>query len=560
MTPEQVFSRLSRNGEVAFDQLIRHAKNRGDDKFFYYGETQTWLTFKEFAQKAISLGHGLAEIGVQKGDKVCVYGSNSLQCAIAMYGIWAAGGVYAALNFNLKGPLLDHQITCAEATVVIAEAGLVDNVYDSMLKNEIKNLIIFSGENAILGNAPDNIKCQVFEELTKGSSIEPFVELSYDDLAAIIFTSGTTGPAKGVLQHFRYISQYTMARETLTPEDVCYCDLPMYHVGGAFAQLARACWAGAQIAVWDKFSPTDFWNRVNTVGATSAVLLDVMIPWLLKMPPLESDQANTLNKVHMQPLPDNHNEVARRFGFDFVTTAYGATESGFVAACLFDELADGGGTPAHLYKGKTRQQIMDDSWIFGETIVDGTKEMPRGLMGRPIAIFELGILDDDDMPVQKGVSGQLVVRCKYPKMMLHSYFNNPEATINVNRDYWYHTGDDCYEGDDGLYFFNDRRGGHFRVRGENVSSYEVETGFAAHPAIFLAACIPVKAKEGNEEEIALFVQLEEGQAASESDLIDWAKKELPAYMRPKRIVFLDEIPVTPTNKMEKYKLEKMLKV
>ena len=419
--------------------------------------------------------------------------------------------------------------------------------------------MFFSSVKTSSLNAPDNIECHVFEELTKGTSIVPFVELSYDDFAAIIFTSGTTGPAKGVLQCFRYISQYTVGRESLTPEDVCYCDLPMYHVGGAFGQLARACWAGARIAVWDKFSPTDFWTRINTVGATSAILLDVMIPWLLKMPPLESDKANTLNKVHMQPLPENHNEVARRFGFDFVTTAYGSTESGFVAACLFDELTDGGGTPAHLYKGKTRQQMMDKRWVFADTLVDGTKKMPRGLMGRPTALFELGILDDNDMPVQKGTSGQLVVRCKYPKMMLHSYFNNPEATVNVNRDYWYHTGDDCYEGDDGLYFFNDRRGGHFRVRGENVSSYEVETGFAAHSSIFLVACVPMKAAEGNEEEIVLFVQLEEGQSISEEELIIWGKNELPSYMRPKKIVFLDEIPVTPTNKIEKYKLGAMLK-
>lgn len=132
----------------------------------------------------------------------------------------------------------------------------------------------------------------------------PRVTVAYDDPANVIYTSGTTGPAKGVVQPFRWLAQYTFnLRLPVTGADVIYNDLPMYHVGGAIANVARAAWAGCEVAVWNRFSPTDFWRRVESRGVTTAILLDVMIPWLMKAPEDPGDRRNTLNKVHMQPLP-----------------------------------------------------------------------------------------------------------------------------------------------------------------------------------------------------------------------------------------------------------------
>ena len=94
-----------------------------------------------------------------------------------------------------------------------------------------------------------------------------------------------------------------MGRKTLTPDDVVYNDLPMYHVGGAHFNVVRALWTGASVSLWDRFSPNDFWRRVKETGCTTAVLLDVMTPWLLNAEPTPDDRRNPLNKVHMQPLP-----------------------------------------------------------------------------------------------------------------------------------------------------------------------------------------------------------------------------------------------------------------
>src|SRR5699024_1937874 len=128
----------------------------------------------------------------------------------------------------------------------------------------------------------------------------PAVSIAPSDPANIVYTSGTTGPAKGGLQPHLWVNQYTYGlRKYMTAEDVVYNDLPMYHVGGAFANVGRAIWMGCEVAIWNRFSPSEFWGRIARRGATCAILLDAMIPWLMNAPELDSDQANTLNKVHI---------------------------------------------------------------------------------------------------------------------------------------------------------------------------------------------------------------------------------------------------------------------
>jgi acyl-CoA synthetase (AMP-forming)/AMP-acid ligase II len=100
----------------------------------------------------------------------------------------------------------------------------------------------------------------------------------------------------------------------LHPDDVVYNDLLLYHVGGTFANIARAAWDGCTVAAWEKFNPFEFWNRINASGATSAILIDVIIPWLMIPEETPEDRRNTLKHIHMQPLPEYHHTVARRFG------------------------------------------------------------------------------------------------------------------------------------------------------------------------------------------------------------------------------------------------------
>src|SRR5690606_25550773 len=126
------------------------------------------------------------------------------------------------------------------------------------------------------------------------------------------------------------------------------------------------------------------------------------------------------------------------------------------------------------------------------------------------------------------------------------------------RNLWFHTGDACVRDEEGNYRFVDRMGGYFRVRGENVSSYEVESLLAAHPAVRAVAAVAAPARIGGEDEIAVFVELKEGQGATEEELAAFAANTMPKYMQPSYIRLIDALPVTPTSKVEKYKLRQML--
>src|SRR5699024_5565456 len=149
----------------------------------------------------------------------------------------------------------------------------------------------------------DRCSAYSYEWLTR-SRARPSVEVDPGMTANIIYTSGTTGPSKGVIQSHRWVNAYTwLGREMLDPDDVIYSDLPMYHIAGVHWLVTRALWVGATVSVWNRFSASRFWKRIAAHGCTSTVLLNVMLSYLLGAEPDNADRYNTLNKVHMQPLP-----------------------------------------------------------------------------------------------------------------------------------------------------------------------------------------------------------------------------------------------------------------
>jgi len=383
----------------------------------------------------------------------------------------------------------------------------------------------------------------------------PPVTVGFDDPANVVYTSGTTGPAKGVLQPYRWMAQYTFnLRRPLTGGDVIYNDLPLYHVGGAIANVARAVWVGCEVAVWNRFSPSEFWRRIASRGATTAVLLDVMIPWLMKSPASEDDRRNTLNKVHLQPLPAQHTEFARRFGIDFVTVGFGQTESGAPLRAVIEETAPGEGTPPELYRGRSHTEIRELTTAVGGVVLAGDQVRRRGLMGVPTPFLEIAVLNAHDERCADEEPGQLAVRPLLPGVVLSEYLGKPEATVVAWRNLWFHTGDAAVRGADGMFYFVDRLGDRIRVRGENLSCGQVEDILNQHPAIELSAVFAIRAQEGDEDEIVAYVVGNDSGTLAEQDVHEFATSAMPRYMRPRYVRVVSDLPRTPTNKIEKYKL------
>lgn len=568
MTPQQTFAEMVAQGDVVLDRLDDCASRLPGKVFIHYGEDGVRLTFAEFKQVTDRLAAGLTACGVRPGEAVSVLTRNSLVSALAMFGIWRAGCLFAPINFNFKGPQLAYQLGDTKPSALITDASFVEILAEIETECELKRVIVHqpreTDHDFTSAHFPESLAgapIVSFADLCASSAPTPKVRRGPLDIANVVYTSGTTGPSKGVVQNFRWMNQYSYFLRALTSEDdVIYCDLPLYHVGGAFALVARAVWKGNTVGLWDRFSPTKFWERIAECGASVCILLDVMTAWLLAAPQGPNDRANTLGKVHMQPLPPNHHEVADRFGFDFITVGFGQTEAGFAFIGVIDELGEEHGVPPDLWRGPSKADYRVQCRRLGALVVDGRQKLPTGFMGRPSPFLEIALLDAEDNEVPKGTIGQLAIRPRFPGLLLQEYFGKPEATIKAFRNLWFHTGDACREapGEEGVYLFVDRMGGFFRVRGENVSSFEVEALISRHAKIQATAALPIAAEVGNEDDIVVFVEVVKGQSLTEEEVRAHVAAVMPRYMAPKYIRFCDALPVTPTNKVEKYKLKQAI--
>ena len=260
----------------------------------------------------------------------------------------------------------------------------------------------------------------------------------------------------------------------------------------------------------------------------------------------------------MQPLPLRHHEFARRFGIDFVTAGFGQTESGALLWTAIEETVPGEGTPEALYRGLSHAQVHEIAERYGIVVTQGAEASRKGLMGLPMPFVEVTVRDelDEECPVEVG--GHLAARPRLPGILFHSYLGKPEATVAAFQNLWFHTGDAAIKGADGMFYFLDRLGDRIRVRGENLSSFQVEDMINQHPQVQMSAVVVIPSREGSEDEVVVFVVPLAGETVAEAAIHDFAARTMPKYMRPAHVRIVAELPRTPTNKVEKYKLRQSI--
>lgn len=565
MSEHELTARLRVDDEMIIDRLRHWARTTGDRTFLHYGEDDVSYTYAEFDRRTDAIAGNLATWGVTKGDRVSVFSLNSMVTALVMVGCWKAGAVYAPVNFGYTGRLLSYQLDDTRPVLVVTDPALLPAL------NEVVDVLedppaacLYSPPPSAHDRQPDPpvphpaLRCLAWADLVSDAAA-PRVTVSFDDPANVFYTSGTTGPSKGVLQPFRWMAQYTWwLRLPLTEVDVVYNDLPLYHVGGALANFGRALWQGSEVALWNRFSADRFWQRIASRGATAAILLDVMIPWLSKAPVFADDRRNTLNKAHMQPLPLQHADFARRFGIDHVTAGFGQTEAGGPLCVFIEETAAGQGTPDELYRGRSHEEMAAVAAERGVVVVDAAQASRKGLMGRPSIFFDVSIRDEHDQECPPEQPGHLAVRPKLPALVPECYLNKPEATVTANRNLWFHTGDAALAAEDGMFYFVDRLGDRIRVRGENLSSFQVEDMLNQHPSVRMSAVFPIPGGEGDEDDIVAYVVPTDASVLTVDEIDVFAVETMPKYMRPRHVRVVDDIPRTPTNKVEKYRLRQRI--
>jgi carnitine-CoA ligase len=290
--------------------------------------------------------------------------------------------------------------------------------------------------------------------------------------------------------------------------------MPIFHIGGAFIATVSLC-LGSSIGVVSHFRTEAFWDQVRELEITSAFLLGAMATFLLKQPPSPRDRDHGLRMVFIVPLGQSGKPFRERFGVD-VFTLFNMTE-----IC----------TP----------------------LISRANPQKDNICGRPRAGVEVRLVDEHDCPVEDGTVGQLILRTEAPWALNHGYNANPQATSEAWRNGWFHTGDAFFRDADGDYHFVDRLKDAIRRRGENISSYEIEVELLSHAAVREAAAIPVPS-EHSEDEVMVVLAAAADATILPEDIIRHLQPRVAHHMIPRYIRIIEELPKTPTAKVEKHVL------
>ncbi len=503
--------------EMVLGDILRAAADRhGDRTLLRFDHVER--SFAETHLAANRTANGLAALGAGRDAKVAIMAGNSLAFVDAWLGTARAGAVYVPVNTDYKGDILAYQLAKADVTHIVIDPAYVDRLQVAAAHlPKLRHVILtraMPGQPARMGG---DIAITTLADVMSASDRDPAIGIAASDPLAISFTSGTTGPSKGVLASHAHV--VTFARDWITATDYAagqtiYSCMPLFHAVASWLGVVPAMLNGGTIAFAPRFSASRFWDDVRRYDADVAHGIFSMVPILMKQP----------------ARPDDAEQPARRFYFAKVDPAfearfncrivevYGATETGVVTMT----------PPGGLRKSGSCGTVNP-------------------------ATFEVVLADAHDAPVPNGEVGEILVRPKRPFAMLTAYYNDPEATAGAFRNLWFHTGDNARVDADGYFYFVDRKKDAIRRRGENISSSEVEAVLNKHPAI-LECAVVAEPSELGEDEVKAVVVLRDGAAVQAEELWAFAEQHMPRFWVPRYIEFRNEMPKTPSQKIQKYLL------
>lgn len=465
------------------------------------------LTYAEASVQARQVASWLADLGVRPGDRVALLLPNGLDFVRLWLGLGRLGATVVPLNTALTGEFLVHQLRDSGARLVVATDGL-DAVVRSVAE-ELPGLVVVGPGG--------------WKEVPEWTGPLP----RFSDTACVMYTSGTTGPSKGVLMphaHCHLFGLGSIEALGITSEDRYYVCMPLFHANGLFMQLAATLVAGATAVLRPRFSATRWLADIRQHGCTVTNLLGSMTQFVHARPADAADRAHGLRVVCPVPNPEAHESVWRdRFGVPEVVSAYGMTE---VNIPLYGRLG--------VSRPGTAGLVLD-RW------------------------FEVSIRDPEtDLEVGPGEVGEIMVRPKVPSGFMAGYVDLPEKTLEAWRSFWFHTGDSGVVDAQGWVTFVDRTKDCIRRRGENISSFEVEAAVSRLDGVAEVVAYAVPAGEaGTEDEVMLAVvrdagpsgaMLDEAAVAAHTDAV------LPRFAQPRYIEIVESVPRTPTAKVRKAEL------
>jgi crotonobetaine/carnitine-CoA ligase len=476
------------------------------------------LSYAELDRESDRLANGLAAHGIGPADRVAALLLNSPEFPLLWFGLAKRRAVIVPLNTALKGEILRYELTDCSPRALVIDQRLWEAYAPLRESLGLQHEWVVRSPVVGVSNPPSEIDS--FASLPTNASAESLPLPLPSDPASIMYTSGTTGPPKGaIIPHEKTLRtpREIGSRSRLDSDSVLFTALPLFHCNAQEMTALTALTYDVTAAFDERFHATTFWETAARMDATHVSLLISMINVLFKQPERTTDRTHRVRTALTAGATKAvWPEFERRFGLTIIEL-YGMTECG----CT--------------------------------TLMNPPEAIRVGSVGTPLGFVEADVVDDDDRPVDNGVRGELVVRPRAPFSMFLGYLGQPEKTLESWRNLWFHTGDYVTRDADGYYYFVDRKKDVIRRRGENLAPYDVESVLNRHPRVFESVVIGVPSPLG-EEDVKAFVQLKPGASLDALELFEFCAAELPFFMVPRYIEFIDEIPKTANQKSQRYLL------
>jgi crotonobetaine/carnitine-CoA ligase len=499
------------------DLLQRAAADAGEDVFLIHGEER--ISFAEFNWRVDQAAAVWYALGVHKGDRVAFMLENRPEFLYAWLGLAKIGGILVSINTRWQAGETAYLLGLTEPRFALASARHRETLAAAAAQSR--------GVEEIFTLGPDE-RLRDFSRLMAETREEaPPVEIGADDVISLISTSGTTGRPKAVMQtHGNFVltgEGYAQWLDLQRGERLYLC-LPLFHINAQAYTVMGALAARGTIVLAERFSASRFWPDMCRCGVNVFNYIGSMLAVLIKRAPTPEERQHRVRVSYGAPALTGplRREIEERFGLTLLA-GFGMSENTFG---LIESL-HGERRPGSL--GKPRQHP------------------------DPRIVNEARVVDDDGNEVPPNEIGELVFR---NPVLMKGYYRDPEQTAQTIRDGWLYTGDLVRCDQDGFFYYVDRKKDIIRVRGENVSSAEVECVLAEHPEVQEAAVVGVPS-ELTEDEVAAFVVPLPGRQVDRDAVIEWCAGRLASFKVPRHLWIVESLPKTETQRAEKPALRKI---
>lgn len=511
---------------VLTDFLDRAVELYGDKEALF--DEKRAFTYAQINKRVNQLSRGLQSFGVKKGDKVAYLASNTVEMYEGFYGIYQLGAIMVPLNIRLKPDDYLFILNHSESKILLVDQDFYHLIVPIKEKLETVQQIIVHYKDEETSELGYDEWLAVFDDGKFNR-----VELDENDVASLLYTSGTTGDPKGVMLTHRnnYLHALSsMHHLRVTDEDTLLHVLPMFHVNGWGSPFYYTANGSSQVFL-RKATPEAIFHAMAkhnvSVVHMAPTVLNSLIQYFEEHHPTLSDKLRVVIAGSAPPVAFVE-KVEKEIGWEFIQV-YGMTESSPLSTV-----------------SRILPQYKD--------LTDQEKYQLKAKAGTPMIGTKVKVVDEfgDEVPHDGATVGEVIVR---GNGVMKGYWKNEQATINTIKDGWLHTGDVGHIDDKGYVAITDRKKDIIISGGENISSIEVEGVLYDHPDILEAAVIAIPHEKWGETPHA-YVVLRENATLTEQDIIDFSRSKLAHFKAITGVTFIKELPKTASGKIQKVHLRK----